>query len=608
MVDQESNRKVDTDLEAKLSCEEPQIIFGIGASPGIVIAPVRVFRRRTGSVAWRRLTPDRIDNEIRRFREAVTTAEQELRQLRSSLADDLSDALSIIDSHLLMLKDRMILDRTVEIIRSHHINAQWALATALGLVKKKFDAIDDPYIKQRYMDVKHVADRIFGVLSGRADEILSDDRAKVIVIGHDFSPEDILHMRADTVLGFITEEGGITSHTAIVARSLGIPAIVGAKDITCICGSGDRVILDGFSGRVCLHPTPDQLNQYREYDRQHRCSSRDLARYADLSSETLDGHRVRLAGNIEMPAEITAIQHHGGEGVGLFRSEFDFFSRSSLPDEEMLAHIYGKMVAALAPKPVTIRTLDVGGDKFSNRLPHTGPRLDLERNPALGLRSIRYSLREPALFIRQLRALLRASVHGRLRILLPMISSPSEVLAVKAICAQAARELEREKIPYDDRVEVGIMIEVPSAVILADSLATEVDFFSIGTNDLIQYSLAIDRGNQYVAHMYEPLHPAVLRMIKQTVDAGHQQGIEVAMCGEMAGDPMCAAVLLGLGLDELSMRPSAIPHVRRLLRGSRYQELAALGNRILGCRDVDEIHQYLGRYLPRHYPEEFCHP
>ncbi len=608
MAEQDRNAKIHKDLDKKIQSEEPQIVFDIGASPGIVTAPARVLRRRTGSAAWRRLKLGRVDAEIQRFRDAVTTAERELQQLRTSLADDLSDALSIIDSHLLMLKDRMILERTIEIIRNQHINAQWALATALGLVKKKFDSIADPYIQQQYMDVKHVADRIFGVLSGRADELLSDGTAKVIVIGHDFFPEDILHMQADIILGFITEEGGITSHTAIVARSLGIPVVVGVKGITCICGSGARVILDGFFGRVCLHPTPDQLHQYREYDRRHQCSSRKLARYADLSSETMDGHWVRLAGNIEMPGEITTIQQYGGEGIGLFRSEFDFFFRSSLPDEEILTRVYGEMIAALAPLSVTIRTLDVVGDKFSNRLPHNGPRLDLERNPALGLRSIRYSLREPALFILQMRALLRASVFGRVRILLPMISSPSEVLNVKALCEKVARELEKEKIPFDHEVQVGIMIEVPCAVILADALASEVDFFSIGINDLIQYSLAIDRGNQYVAHMYEPLHPAVLRMIKQTVDAGHHQGIEVSMCGEMAGDPVCAAVLLGLGLDELSMWPSAIPHVRRLLRCSRYQQLVALAGRILACRDVEEIRQYLARYLPQHYFGEFCKP
>ncbi len=594
--------------EEELICPEPQVVFGIGVSPGIVTADVRVFRRRTSSAVWRRLKPGQTESEVHRFTTAVDRAECELQQLRTSLADDLFDALSIIDSHLLMLKDKMILERTVEIIRKQGINAEWALATALSRIKKKFDAIADSYIKQRYMDVKYVADRIFGVLSGRADDILADIRTKVIVIGHDFSPEDILHMQTDNVLGFITEEGGVTSHSAIVARSLGIPAVIGVKDITCICGSGDRVILDGFSGRVCLHPTPDQLSQYQEYDRQHQCYSKELSRYKHLRSETLDGHCVRLGCNIEMPAEIETVLHYGGEGIGLFRSEFDFFAGDNLPDEEKLVRVYGDLVAALAPLPVTIRTLDVGGDKFSNRLPRNGPRLDLERNPALGLRSIRYSLREPALFTLQLRALLRASVQGRLRILLPMISSPSEVFCVKEIVKKIMAELRAERIPFDPDIQVGIMIEVPSAVILADNLASEVDFFSIGTNDLIQYSLAIDRGNQYVAHMYEPLHPAVLRMIKQTIDAGHRQGIEVSMCGEMAGDTVCAAVLLGLGLDELSMRPSAIPHIRRILRSSRYPQLLSLGRRILACRDSCEIRNFLTSYLPQHYPEEFCSP
>jgi phosphotransferase system enzyme I (PtsI) len=585
---------------------EERTLFGVGASPGIVIARAQVFKRRTSRAAWHRLPPDMVEQEVHRFQEAVIAAEQELQKLRTTFADDLSDALSIIDSHILMLKDRMILSRTVEIIRKEGINAEWALANALGRIKKKFETIDDPYIKQRFSDVKYVADRIFGLLSGREDDVLTDISEKVVVIGHDFSPEDTLHMQAKNILGFITEEGGVTSHTAIVARSLGIPAVVGLENITCLCASGDEIILDGFSGRVYLNPTPDQLRQYREYDKQHQNFSEELSLYIHLASETPDGHRVRLAGNIEMTDEVQAVLHYGAEGIGLFRSEFDFFGRELLPDEETLTRTYSELVSTLAPQPVTIRTLDIGGDKFSNRLPHNGIRLDLERNPALGLRSIRYSLRDPTLFTMQLRALLRASIHGPLRILLPMISSSSEVRCVKGMIRQIMNKLDQEGISFDPEVSIGIMIEVPSAVILADILADEVDFFSIGTNDLIQYSLAIDRGNQYVAHMYEPFHPAVLRMIKQTVDAGHSREIEVSMCGEMAGDVVSAPVLFGLGLDELSMRPSAIPHVRRILRCSGHRQLTELGRAVLGCKDGGEVRNFLTRYLPENYPQEFC--
>ena len=591
-------------LKAQVTPGEPRTLFGIGASPGIVVAVARVFRRQTASAAWQKLDREQIDSEVERFMDAVVMAEQELGQLRGQIAADLGDALSIIDSHLLILKDRMLLDRTVEIIRSQGINAEWALAKALSRIRIKFEALDDPYIRQRYQDVKYVADRVFGVLSGRAEDILAGGNGQAIVVGYDFSPEDILAMQEHGFLGFVTEEGGITSHTAIVARSLGLPAIVGAKNATRICGTGAKVILDGFSGRLHVNPTPDQLQQYHEYDRQHRGYTRELAVYARLVSETRDGYRVRLSGNIEMVAEATSVQEYGGEGIGLFRSEFEFFAEKKLPDEQAMITVYGELLARFAHRPVTIRTLDVGGDKFSARLPGTKLHLELERNPALGLRSIRYSLREKTLFHLQLRALLRASVRGRLRILLPMISSVAEIREVKKILAEVQQELERDHIEFDHDVELGIMVEVPSAVILADVLAGEVDFFSIGTNDLIQYSLAIDRGNHYVAHMYEPLHPAVLRMISQTVDAAHAQGIEVSMCGEMAGDVVCAPVLLGLGLDELSMRASAIPHVRRILRMSRYRQLAALAEAVLACEEAAEVRNYLTSYLPAHYEVE----
>ncbi len=584
---------------------EPLTLYGISGSPGIVVGRIVVLNHRSDQSSWYRIASDQVEVEVQRFQAAVLRVEEELTGLRSQFESDLADTYSIIDSHILMVRDRMILGQTAGLIRQKQINAEWALHRALELIKEKFDCIADNYIRDRFADIKYVVNRIADQLSGQRQEALTGDDEQVVLVSDDFSPEDTIRMQSEKVLGFLTEKGGVTSHTAIVARSLGVPAVVGLENVTSICKTGETVILDGFSGRVYLAPTRDQQRQYLEYDRQHRAFSDELAWYIHLSSETVDGLRVRLSANIEVLDELQTVQKYGAEGIGLFRSEFDYFHQDHVPDEDTLFTTYRDLLTGLAPDPVTIRTLDVGGDKFAAHLPSSGVRLDRERNPALGLRSIRFSLREPSLFTTQLRAMLRASCYGRLRILLPLISSLSELQRVRSILQAVMEDLQQEGIPFNPDVEVGIMIEVPSAVVMADTLAACVDFFSIGTNDLIQYSLAIDRGNEYVAHMYEPLHPAVLRMISQTVEAAHGQGIEVALCGEMAGDVVTAPVLLGLGVDELSMRPSAIPHIKRLLRHSCSSQLTDLGKQVLKCGDGGEVRNLLTSYLPRYYPEEF---
>ncbi|WYD80149.1 MAG: phosphoenolpyruvate--protein phosphotransferase [Candidatus Electrothrix gigas] len=580
---------------------DPETVYGISGSPGIVVGRVVVLRPRADDLVRYHLEKDVLEEEQKRFQQAVDQAEQELKDLRSKFDGDLSDTLTIIDSHIRMLRDPMIVGQTARLIEQQQINAEWALSRSLYLIKKKFDHIADEYIRDRFADVEYVTKLLWEQLSEHGQQFPTGFAEPVIVVSEDFTPADTVRMQSEKVLGFLTEKGGTTSHTAIVARSLGLPAVVGVENITQQCRTGDTIILDGYDGRVCLAPTIDQQHLYQEYDRQHQAFSKELHWYINLSSETLDGLQVRLSANIEIPKEIKQVTYYGADGIGLFRSEFGYFQQRHLPDEETLLGVYQDLVVALTPQPVTIRTLDAGGDKLASQLPgHRFKNLH-ERNPALGLRSIRLSLSEQPLFITQIRALLRASAFGKLRILLPLISILGELHQVQEIIGQVMLDLTNQGIPFDPAVEVGIMVEVPSAVVMADALAAEVDFFSIGTNDLIQYSLAIDRGNEYVAKMYDPLHPAILRMISQTVKAGHDQGIEVALCGEMAGDVFMAPVLLGLGLDELSMRPSAIPHVKRLLRHSTSRRLNGLAKEILKCSDGKETRALLEKYIAKNY-------
>lgn len=579
----------------------PRTIYGIGASPGIIIGRIRLLGRRRGQRhEHARLDSIRIGAEAARFKAAVDRAEDQLRHARRQFAEQLAGYAAIIDSHLLMLRDRMIFDRTLTAIEQQGIDAEWALEKALNETRATFAAINDPYLRARVHDVEQVAERVFRQLAEEGEEEFAGPEGKVILVARDFAPEDILRMPAGRVLGFVAEQGGATSHSAIIARTLGIPSVVGAAEITQAAATNDLIVVDGGTGLLHLHPTPDQLEYYREYQQQYQRYSEEVAAYSHLAAETIDGLAVRIEANIGKAEEAALAVEYGAGGIGLFRSEYHYLNRQTLPDEEELFALYQGLLVSLAPFPVTIRTLDAGGDKFPASL-----RWASETNPALGLRAIRFSLREPAIFTAQLRALFRAGVHGRLRIMFPMITSLCEVQRVKELIAAVQDELHREGVPFAVEVPIGIMIEVPSAVSVADVLAREVDFFSIGTNDLIQYALAIDRGNEQVAHMYEPLHPAVLRMIRQVVVAGHEAGIPVAMCGEMAGDLAVLPVLLGLGLDELSMHPYAIPYVKRMIRQSTAEDCEGLAAEVLGCASAQAVYDCLRRSLPSRYPQEF---
>lgn len=583
-------------------------LHGIGVSPGLSVATAVVLKRQNWRTGWYHLPADHIDKEVQRFVAAIAAAEEELRQLRQRLSGELTEAVSIIDSHLLMLKDKMMVGRTEIIIRHHRVNAEWALAQALSEIKERFEQIDDAYIRARYTDIKHVADRVFGLLTGRQATPVIDNAQPIILVANDFSPEDTLHMQAQGVCGFLTEKGGSTSHTAIIARSLGIPAVVGLEHITSQVRTGDSLILDGSSGQVILHPEAEDLALLDEKSARRQACNDQLDSYISLASISLDGVAVRLSANIEMCEELAAVLRCRCEGIGLFRSEFGYFSGGHLPDEEALLATYTTLLHAMAPHPVTVRTLDVGGDKVLNSFPGNQAWLDQERNPALGLRSIRFSLFEQDLFRSQVRALLRASVHGRLRILLPLVSAKAELRAARVLIDEVMAELRHEGRAFAADVQIGMMVEVPSAVVMADIFAREVDFFAIGTNDLIQYSLAIDRGNQYVAHLYEPFHPAVLRMIYQTVQAARQGGIPVSLCGEMAGDLLCAPLLIGFGVDELSMRPAMISQVKRLLRHVSVEDLRQLSAQVLRCEDSEQVRALLNHRYGQLYPPDFFTP
>ncbi|NWF54959.1 MAG: phosphoenolpyruvate--protein phosphotransferase [Syntrophaceae bacterium] len=577
------------------------VIQGIGVTPQIILGKAYLVDRGKIEAPARVLPENQVPREVERFREAVEESKKQLRAAKEKLLqEDAVGPTYILDAHLLLLEDKNVINSTLETIEQSWINSEWALKINLDRLRKIFNSIDDDYLKSRKTDLDYIEQRILRNLTGRGTESLAQIKEKVIVVAHDLSPADTAQMAKDKVTAFVTDVGGKTSHTAIMARSLEIPAVVGSETATHSINTGDTVIVDGITGVVVVNPSPEIIQEYMDRNRTRQKIERELFLFRDLPAETLDGFRVNILANIELVEEIPAVLEHGAEGIGLYRTEYLYLNRKELPTEEEHFQAYKTVVEAISPRPAVIRTLDIGGDKFISHLD-----LAEEMNPAMGLRAIRFSLKEPEIFKVQLRAMLRASAFGKVKILLPMISGVSEIREVKKALNEVRLSLTAERIPFDPKVEIGIMMEVPSAATISDILAKEVDFFSIGTNDLIQYTLAIDRVNEYVTHLYEPLHPAILRLVRQMVKAAHDTGIRVAMCGEMAGDPLYVPILLGLELDDLSMNVLSIFRVKKILRAYTLRECRELVETCLTLSTPEEIEELVRASLHRKFPDEF---
>jgi phosphoenolpyruvate-protein phosphotransferase (PTS system enzyme I) len=574
---------------------------GIGASPGVAVGHAYILDRKRVRTPKLRLAEAEVDPERMRMKTALDLSDQQLSDLKEQIShSEGPEHALILEAHRLMLHDPMFVDEVNRLIVEDRINAEWAVRRVARKLKHLFDNIPDEYFRERRSDVEYVADRVVRNLLGQVvdEEVAVPENA--VVVAHDLSPADAaLLARTGQVAGFITDLGGQTSHTAIVARARSIPAVLGAGRASEQISPGDLVALDGQRGILLVNPSEAQLAQFHETMRRYQESEARALEAKDLPAESTDGFRIRLVGNIEFPEELPSLLSHGAEGIGLYRTEFMFLDRKEAPSEEEQYRAYRQVLEAMEGRPVTIRTLDLGGDKMPGKGKH-----EKEPNPAMGLRAIRYCLANRELFRTQLRALLRASVHGHMRLMFPLISGMSELREARSELEACRTELGRAGVPLGKRIPIGIMVETPSAALIADRLAQEADFFSVGTNDLIQYSMAIDRQNRDVAYLYKPLHLSVLRSLRNIVSAARDARIPVAMCGEMAGDSVYALVLLALGFDELSMTAGQIPTVKNVLRHSSRAEAQKLLDQALELTTAEEIERFIRMEMDKRFASE----
>ena len=579
-----------------------KILKGIPVSFGISIGKAYLLSRDHFCLAPIQNIPEElVEEELKRVRDAFDKTLEELKKIRNTISEKHKEYASLIDSHIILLQDPRLREAVEHYIKDMKLNAEWALEKGMSKIENYFNFIDNEYLRSTVQELRLLTRRVMGHLIGNP-EMIKPITSRVILIAHDLSPADTIGLDVSKIMALVISQGGKTSHVSIIARAMEIPAIVGVEDLEKYVEDGQLIIVDAINGRVVVEPEEKELEYYSDLKYRFETYKKELMKTKDLPAVTKDGFRVKIMANIELLEEVRAVKDYSAEGIGLYRTEYSYIYRSKLPSEEELYEEYRDLALLLYPQKVVIRTLDLGGDKLDYaRLEENGIE---ESNPALGLRAIRFCMKYKDIFKTQLRAILRANEAGNIALMFPMISGVDELRAAKRVLEEVKKELKKEGVKFKEDISLGIMIELPSAVITADSLAKEVDFFSIGTNDLIQYSLGIDRTNKYVSHLYQPLHPAIIRSLKEVVEAAHKNNIEVSVCGEMAVEPFCLPVLLGLKIDSLSVSPQVIPMVKNILRKVKVEECVNILKKLLESNSTAKNNQLVLEYILKKAREE----